>query len=150
MIDPADRVLMVRLQFDDWTGWVLPGGGIEPGEDDLTALRRELAEETGVPETFIGPPVWRRRHLSDKVANGFNGQEETVYLVPCHRFDVNPGMSEAELRAEGVVEHRWWTVAELEVADEVLRPANLAQLTEEILRFGAPATAPMLEDTSDG
>lgn len=33
-------------------GWELPGGKVEPGEDDLTALVRECREELGV---VIGP-----------------------------------------------------------------------------------------------
>ena len=55
MIDPTDRVLMVKLLLErnGWTGWVLPGGGIEDGEDLPTALRRELLEETGLAEAFI-------------------------------------------------------------------------------------------------
>jgi 8-oxo-dGTP diphosphatase len=138
MIDPADRVLMVQLQFPDWTGWVLPGGGMEPGEDHLAALHRELAEETGVPQVFVGPALWRQRHVNPGMISGFDGQEELIFLVPCHRFEVTPGLAVEELRAEGVVRHRWWTVAELAAATEPIRPRDLHLLLGDVLRHGAP------------
>lgn len=44
--DPAGRVLVVRKRGTE--RFMLPGGKREPGEDDLAALGRELAEELGV------------------------------------------------------------------------------------------------------
>ncbi len=44
--DPTGRLLTVRKRRTQ--RFMLPGGKREPGEDDLTALRRELAEEIGV------------------------------------------------------------------------------------------------------
>ncbi|MBQ2230357.1 MAG: NUDIX domain-containing protein [Oscillospiraceae bacterium] len=37
------------LSFESLTGqWMIPGGGLEPGEDELTCCAREVAEETGL------------------------------------------------------------------------------------------------------
>lgn len=131
-------MLLVRLEFSDWTGWVLPGGGKEPGEDDAAALRRELTEETGIPQVFIGPPLWVRRMTGPNFTT-YDGQEETVYLVPCHEFEIAPTMTPEELRDEGLVEHRWWTLAELEATTEIVRPTELATVVRQVLEFGAPA-----------
>lgn len=146
MIDPRDRVLLVRLQFTQWTGWVLPGGGKEPGEDDRTALHRELAEETGLPQVFMGPPLWVRRMVDPGMSEHYDGQEETVYLVPCHHFEIAPTMPWEQLRSEGLVEHRWWSVTELEASAEVIRPEGLARLVAEILEHGAPDPPHLFED----
>lgn len=42
------QVLLARSPADDGTPeWVLPGGGMEHGEDPYDTVRRELLEETG-------------------------------------------------------------------------------------------------------
>ena len=145
MINPSDQILLVRLEFTDWTGWVLPGGGREPGEDDAKALRRELREETGLTQLFMGPPLWTRRMIGPFGHGRFDGQEETVYLVPCHHFEIAPTMGLDELAEEGLVDHRWWSVAELEATEEIVRPEPLPRLVKEILEFGAPATPHLLD-----
>jgi 8-oxo-dGTP diphosphatase len=47
--DDEGRLLVVRRAQEPGQGqWSVPGGRVEPGEDDLSAVRREVLEETGL------------------------------------------------------------------------------------------------------
>jgi ADP-ribose pyrophosphatase YjhB (NUDIX family) len=47
--DREGRLLLVRRGHPPDEGlWSIPGGRVEPGESDVTAVRRELREETGL------------------------------------------------------------------------------------------------------
>jgi 8-oxo-dGTP diphosphatase len=47
--DEKRRLLVVRRANEPSRGlWSVPGGRVEPGEDDPTAVAREVAEETGL------------------------------------------------------------------------------------------------------
>ena len=56
--DPNGRLLLVKRANDPGRGlWSLPGGRVEPGEDDAAALVREMIEETGLvvePGALVG------------------------------------------------------------------------------------------------
>ncbi len=45
VLDPRGRVLVVNQNGDSWS---LPKGHLDPGEDALTAARREIHEESGI------------------------------------------------------------------------------------------------------
>lgn len=49
LFDGDGRLLLVRRGREPGAGrWAVPGGRVEPGESDEQAVRRELAEETGL------------------------------------------------------------------------------------------------------
>jgi ADP-ribose pyrophosphatase YjhB (NUDIX family) len=55
--DDEHRLLLVQRANEPGRGlWSLPGGRVEPGENDSAALTREVAEETGLA-VEVGPLV---------------------------------------------------------------------------------------------
>ena len=59
--DDEGRLLVVQRANEPGRGlWSVPGGRVEPGEDDAAALVREMREETGL-HVVPGPLVGRVR-----------------------------------------------------------------------------------------
>ena len=48
VVDESGRVLLLKHVFRDGSGWGMPGGFIERGEQPEEALRRQVREETGL------------------------------------------------------------------------------------------------------
>jgi 8-oxo-dGTP diphosphatase len=67
--DTDGRLLLVRRANEPGRGlWSIPGGRVEPGEDDATALVREMAEETGLlvqPGALVGRIRRGRYEIAD-------------------------------------------------------------------------------------
>lgn len=138
IIDPADRILLVRFAFPVDVFWACPGGGIEPSESDETALRRELAEEAGLHAFDLGPCVWTRRHVIPMLGGRWDGQTERFYLIRTPTFEPRPQFSDEELRREYVTAIRWWRPDELMASTESFAPGRLPELVAALGRNEVP------------
>jgi 8-oxo-dGTP diphosphatase len=91
------RLLLVQRANEPGRGrWSLPGGRVEPGEDDPTALVREMQEETGL-RVRPGPLVGR------------------VERGPYEIFDYRCEVLGGELRAgDDALDARWCAITDLD------------------------------------
>jgi len=141
IVDEAERILLVRFEFPphfvEDVLWAAPGGGVEAGEDDRSALKRELLEEVGLTDAPIGPLIWTRTHVIP-MSTGHEGQRERFYLLRTDSFAPAPALSEEQLRGEFVTGFRWWALEELAQADAVFAPRGLPELLRSLVADGPP------------
>jgi ADP-ribose pyrophosphatase YjhB (NUDIX family) len=138
VLDPDDRILLVRFEFPDTVLWATPGGGVDPGETHEEAIVRELAEEVGLDEVELGPWIWTREHVIPFLDGKWDGQVDRFVLVRTHRFEPVPRFTPEQLAAEYVTGLRWWTAAELAASEELFAPRRLPELVAALLRDGPP------------
>ena len=137
VLSSAGAVLLQQLEADSGRCWILPGGGLAPGETHEQALVRELAEEVGLHLEKLGPWVWTR------TANfTFRGirfrQRERFYLARAEPFEFDhSGLDKVEVGI--VLGHQWWFANDIEAAtNTVFWPKSLAQLVRPLVRGEAP------------
>jgi ADP-ribose pyrophosphatase YjhB (NUDIX family) len=83
VLDGDNRVFLVKHSY--FSGWHLPGGGVEVGETFREALRRELAEEGRIE--LAGEPILHGLFFNSQVSRR---DHVAVYLIRHFRQDRLP------------------------------------------------------------
>ncbi|MEV6298653.1 NUDIX domain-containing protein [Actinoplanes sp. NPDC051861] len=135
LVDLAGRVLLLHGGDPARPGtrwWFTAGGGLDDGETVPEAAARELFEETGlrVPPEELGEPVF-----SEVAEFEYDGrqyrQSQDFFLLRVADWQVDTAGMDAEEQLT-IFEHRWWSAAEIEASDELIFPADLADLLRRV------------------
>ena len=149
ILDENDRILLCQFVFPHPAVpekvnavWSAPGGGIEPGEDRLTALRRELREEIGLAITADPPHIWHQEILAADYPPGFGGLVNDYFLVRVDNFQPRGELTDDQLaREENVAGFRWWQLSEIAgyPGPELFSPRDLTTPLTALLTAGTPS-----------
>ena len=146
VMNARNEILLIHEHYDDVVIierpdlrdlWVLPGGGIDPGEDPETAALREVWEETGLAGYPLGPCIWQRDRVV-MIRGERVRKSERVYLLrvdgdPVIRLDDPDGKTE-------VSGYRWWSLDALRTTTENLSALVQPALIADILAGSIPET----------
>ncbi|MDE1925449.1 MAG: NUDIX domain-containing protein [Patescibacteria group bacterium] len=107
IVGPMGKLLLVYQHNDSWS---FPKGGLEEGESELDAAKREIAEETGVTDLLLLGELGSYERYS--IAKGGVGEDYGLGLRKRTFFLFATGQTEASPRDDEVTQTRWVSVDE--------------------------------------
>lgn len=149
ILEADNCILLCRFAIPDPAGtvvWAAPGGGIEPDETPLAALRRELQEEVGLTVGTRPPHVWHQEVVAPGHAVGYDGVVNDYFLVRTTRFKPRGTLSDDELAAENISGMKWWHPREIAgyQGSDLFSPRDLATPLTALITSGVPAEPVLL------
>lgn len=108
--DHDGRILLARSQGDDY--WSLVGGGMEPGEQPIDAVAREIREELGV-EATVGRIIGS--YGGEELFLTYPNGDRCAYVTTAYECHLAPGAF--TLEDDELSEVAWFAPAEVAALD---------------------------------
>ena len=122
ILNKKDKVFVGKRKDNPVNNWQMPQGGVDEGEDYITAMKRELLEETSIqnieiikeidkiyqyelPENLIGI-IWKGKYRGQKqkwFITRFLGEEKEINLNTKHAEFIDWKWIEPKLLPEVIV-----------------------------------------------
>ncbi|HEY3876897.1 MAG TPA: NUDIX hydrolase [Candidatus Kapabacteria bacterium] len=143
VVNDANEVLMIKhcdktaanpLNPDVLEYWVPPGGKVEEEETFQDAAIRELMEETGIVINSVSECILqqsRELYFEQTFGSSLMRTDERFFLS---KIRGNPKIPFFDL-SEGIVDARWWPIANMEKSEEIFFPEGLNILLRNVLKF---------------
>lgn len=120
IFNDAGEILLLKHRFRPGSGWGIPGGFLEHGEQPEQALRRELREELGLEVS----------HVEIFTARSFKKPRQVEILFRCR---ANTQAAQMKLSSMEVERAEWFSVQKLPVG----LPTDQRLLIERATSYGA-------------
>ena len=120
-----EQILLSHWRDGEYSGWTLPGGGLEPGESPLAGAMREALEETAchfTPEALLG--VYMARNPDTDRGPGVTYMR---FAFCGTASDPVPGQA----LDSPVVRTLWMTIDEIRAVSDRLRGPLVLQCIED-------------------
>jgi putative (di)nucleoside polyphosphate hydrolase len=111
VLNKENKVFVGKRKDNPIDKWQMPQGGVDEGEDLITAMKRELSEETGIKNITLLKEVegWSEYELPDyllgKIWKGkYRGQKQKWFIV---RFVGKDNEINLETKNPEFIEWQW-------------------------------------------
>ena len=126
----------IRNETEEYNGgfWQMVGGKIEDGEDYISAIKREIFEETSIVEDKldIGPIVFKGRMTLN--INGEANDIRQSFVVVHHKVASEVNLKNLTEEEKPVLKKlKWFSYDEIKNCDEIIYPVVLSDYLKDII-----------------